>query len=223
MLASINTNNYHALSAVFTMRPTRGINLQSTYTWSKNFGITGEVGRTLYRPEGSACRLCLAWGYPHPRFPNQRNIRASVRTEPNVFQREHRSCGSHSRGLVDELDCKPQQWSSDHDRHVLGGCRTAFDLCQWHAQHRGTVRHQTARSLFPEGSSSGTYFMDGKYKSVRDPQCNAVTTAQHSEYCLYTQCRRRRRFRTDSSSESSAGKAWQSGHELRVRPWPLAV
>ena len=31
--------------------------------------------------------------------------------------------------------------------------------------------------VFPEGSNSGVYFMDGKYQSVRDPQCNAVTTA----------------------------------------------
>src|SRR4030095_9890232 len=30
--------------------------------------------------------------------------------------------------------------------------------------------------VFPEGSNSGVYFMDGKYQSVRDPQCNAVTT-----------------------------------------------
>ncbi|PYS34816.1 MAG: hypothetical protein DMG14_28565, partial [Acidobacteria bacterium] len=50
MLASSNTNNYHSLSASFTMRPTHGINLQSTYTWSKNLGIFGQVGTTFTDP-----------------------------------------------------------------------------------------------------------------------------------------------------------------------------
>src|SRR5437762_5993685 len=46
MIASVNSNNYHSMEAQITMRPTRGISMQSTYTWSKNLGIAGAVGST---------------------------------------------------------------------------------------------------------------------------------------------------------------------------------
>ena len=43
--AILNSNqghsNYHSLQAQVTLRPKAGLNFQSTYTWSKNLGITG--------------------------------------------------------------------------------------------------------------------------------------------------------------------------------------
>jgi hypothetical protein len=36
-----NSSNYHSLQTQVTLRPTFGINLQGTYTWSKNLGISG--------------------------------------------------------------------------------------------------------------------------------------------------------------------------------------
>src|SRR5262249_9815829 len=38
------SNNYHGFNAQVTMRPTRGVSLQSTYTWSKNLGINAIIG-----------------------------------------------------------------------------------------------------------------------------------------------------------------------------------
>jgi len=38
------SNNYHSLNAQVTMRPTRGVTWQSTYTWSKNLGINAIIG-----------------------------------------------------------------------------------------------------------------------------------------------------------------------------------
>src|SRR5262249_48683616 len=38
------STNYHSFEAQFTMRPTNGIVLQSTYTWSKNLGTAGGFG-----------------------------------------------------------------------------------------------------------------------------------------------------------------------------------
>ena len=37
------TNNYHSMQAQVTMRPTRGLNFQATYTWSRNLARTGPV------------------------------------------------------------------------------------------------------------------------------------------------------------------------------------
>src|SRR5439155_14942232 len=46
MIASHNTNNYHSMEAQITLRPTKGVTMQSTYTFSKNLGIAGAVGTT---------------------------------------------------------------------------------------------------------------------------------------------------------------------------------
>jgi hypothetical protein len=38
------SSNYHSLEAQVTLRPTRGLSMQSTYTWSKNLGTSGPMG-----------------------------------------------------------------------------------------------------------------------------------------------------------------------------------
>jgi len=38
------STNYHSFEAQFTLRPTHGVNMQSTYTWSKNLGTAGSFG-----------------------------------------------------------------------------------------------------------------------------------------------------------------------------------
>jgi hypothetical protein len=50
MITDINTNNYHSFEAQVTLRPTHGISMQSTYTWSKNLGITGGLTSTYTDP-----------------------------------------------------------------------------------------------------------------------------------------------------------------------------
>jgi len=42
-MTTLYSNNYHSLQTQVTVRPTNGINLESTYTWSKNLG-TGQAG-----------------------------------------------------------------------------------------------------------------------------------------------------------------------------------
>src|SRR5262249_54349206 len=41
MVAATSANNYHSMEAQFTMRETRGVNFQATYTWSRNTGVGG--------------------------------------------------------------------------------------------------------------------------------------------------------------------------------------
>ena len=50
IISDINTNNYHSLEAQVTMRPTHGVSMQSTYTWSKNLGITAGLTSTYTDP-----------------------------------------------------------------------------------------------------------------------------------------------------------------------------
>jgi hypothetical protein len=50
IISDINTNNYHSLEAQVTMRPIHGVSMQSTYTWSKNLGITAGLTSTYTDP-----------------------------------------------------------------------------------------------------------------------------------------------------------------------------
>jgi hypothetical protein len=44
-----NSSNYHSMQSQITLRPTGGLSLQSTYTWSKNLGISGNPTNPLDR------------------------------------------------------------------------------------------------------------------------------------------------------------------------------
>jgi Carboxypeptidase regulatory-like domain len=50
VISDINTNNYHSLEAQVTLRPTHGVSMQTTYTWSKNLGIFSSLGSTYTDP-----------------------------------------------------------------------------------------------------------------------------------------------------------------------------
>jgi hypothetical protein len=50
LISDINSNNYHSLETQITLRPTHGVSMQSTYTWSKNLGITSGLGSTYIDP-----------------------------------------------------------------------------------------------------------------------------------------------------------------------------
>jgi hypothetical protein len=39
-----DSSNYHSLQTQLTLRPTRGVSLQGTYTWSRSLGVSGGVG-----------------------------------------------------------------------------------------------------------------------------------------------------------------------------------
>jgi Carboxypeptidase regulatory-like domain len=50
LISDINSNNYHSLETQVTLRPTHGVSMQSTYTWSKNLGIFSGLGSTYTDP-----------------------------------------------------------------------------------------------------------------------------------------------------------------------------
>src|SRR5262249_6441789 len=50
MVAAMNANNYHSLELQVTMRPTQGVTMQSSYTWSRNTGALPSGFGTFTNP-----------------------------------------------------------------------------------------------------------------------------------------------------------------------------
>jgi hypothetical protein len=175
MLASINSNNYHALSAAFTMRPTRGISVQSTYTWSKNFGVFGEVGRTYTDPRDRHADYALLSDTRIHDFRTNGTFQLPFGPNRPFFSN---TTGPLARILED--------WSMSWIVNLNSGAPITIGTFS-----NGVGRHSIYANgtpnvvgpfdseghvTFPAGSTNGVYFMEGNYKSVRDPQCSAVTT-----------------------------------------------
>jgi hypothetical protein len=186
MLASSNTNNYHSLAMAFTMRPTRGINLQSTYTWSKNLGVFGEVGRTFTDPRDRHADYA----------PLADNIRHDFRTNGTFtlpIGPNRAYFGTTTGALARVLE----NWSTSWVVNLNTGVPITISTFNAADAARGFVAtgHQSlyangtpdivgpfdihGKANFANGASSGTYFMDGKLKPVVDPQCANVTTSEN--------------------------------------------
>jgi hypothetical protein len=183
MLASSNTNNYHSLATSFTLRPTHGINVQSTYTWSKNLGVFGEVGRTFTDPRDRHADYA----------PLPDSITNDLRTNGTFTLPfgPNRLFFGNSGGAIARI---LEDWSMSWIVNVNSGVPISIGTFSTGVGRHSLYANGTpdivgpfdikGKATFAEGSSSGTYFMGGNYKQVGDPQCAGVTTRDN----LQTAC-----------------------------------
>jgi hypothetical protein len=178
MIASMNTNNYHSLESTFTVRPIRGINVQNTYTWSKNLGLFGETGRSYQNPFDRDDEYSIL---PDSRRHDFRtNGTFTLPVGPN------RAFFGNSNGALARI---LEDWSMSWIVNLTSGAPLSI------AAQSGLYTHTTAvpgtadiAGAFDSkgsvqftgaGSAAGTYFDASKLRSVQDPQCAGVTTLQN--------------------------------------------
>jgi hypothetical protein len=172
MVASVNSNNYHSMAASFTLRPTAGVNIQSTYTWSKNLGVYGEVGRTYTNPADRHADYAI--------LPDNRNHDFRTNGTFTLPLGPNRRFFSNSTGALARL---LEDWSMSWIVNVNSGAPMSIGAqsmlyANGTANIVGPFNVKDAKVVFPEGSSSGNYFLGGALVQVPDPQCAAVTTLQ---------------------------------------------
>ena len=172
MIASVNSNNYHSMEAQITMRPTRGISMQSTYTWSKNLGIFGAVGSTYTNPVDRHADYALLADTRVHDFRTNGTFTLPVGPNKRFF---NKSTGTLARILEDWqtgwiVNVNSGQPLSIGAQSMLYANGTA-DVVGPFDQH-GNVQWGAA-------PGSGSYFMGGALTQVRDPQCANITTAQN--------------------------------------------
>jgi hypothetical protein len=167
--ATYNTNlgtaNYHSLQTQITMRPTAGVNLQSTYTWSRTLGTPGDAGYTT----------------PLDRSPDY------------TLQQSHRSHDFRTYGTF-RLPFGPNQLLFGGSQGVLARAIEGWEMSWIFNVTSGAPARIIAQDMlyaagvpdrvgdfdpsagevfWADGAVAGNYFGDA-YTKVRDPQCDGI-------------------------------------------------
>jgi hypothetical protein len=161
-------SNYHSFQVQGTLRPTYGLNLTSTYTWSKNLGVNGNTYRD---PRNRNLDYTLTGGHRShslrvygtfrlPFGPNQ----ALGGNTSGILARAIE--GWEASWIFNAASGSPQTIGASS---MLFGTGTAdlvreFDF----SEIRGVV--------WEDGAPQGTYF-SGEFSQVADPQCATIATS----------------------------------------------
>jgi hypothetical protein len=174
MVSNLNTNNYHSLQATFTLRPLHGINLQNTYTWSKNLGLLGEVGTNYQDPLNRDNEYAILRDSRSHDFRS--NGTFTLPFGPNKF------LFGGASGVLARI---VENWSTSWIVNLTSGAPASIagqsGLYTYQAAVPGTADLVGAFDMKGAveffGNASGAYFDPTKFRTVPDPQCAAVTTA----------------------------------------------
>ncbi len=167
MIAGINSNNYHSLEAQVTLRPTRGLSVQSTYTWSKNLGIQYAVGSTYTNPVDRHADYAPLNDTRVHDFRTNGSFALPFGPGRTFFGN---SAGSVARIL--------EGWQAGWIFNANSGAPLSI-TAQNMLYANGTADivgpfDTKGKVQWAEGAASGSYFMGGTLKQVRDPQCSAL-------------------------------------------------
>jgi hypothetical protein len=174
MIATVNTNNYHSMEAQVTLRPTAGINMQSTYTWSRNlgvgagytnpvdrhadYGVLGDTRTHDIRTNGS---------FAFPMGPNRLLFGNSSGTLARLVE------GWQMSWIVNLNSGQPMSIAAQSMIYANG----TPDIV-------GPFNPKDRKIRWEQGGTTASYFGSGAITQVPDPQCANVTTEQN----LRTSC-----------------------------------
>jgi hypothetical protein len=170
--ATLNTNlnhaNYHSLQAQVTLRPTRGINFQTTYTWSRNLADSNTI--TDYRDRSLDYQL-------------SGQHRTHNLTSYGTFELPFGAKGflfGNSQGVLKKaVEGWHLSWVASMTSGIPGSIGAANRL--WANGNPDLVAPQywdnkSGRVAWKKGDATGRYW-GNTYTKVVDPQCNALPGA----------------------------------------------
>jgi len=177
---NFNKSNYHSMQAMVTLRPTHGLMVSATYTWSKSMGYNGisdygnrdiDYGLT----SGRAHSLSSYGTFDLPFGPN-RWLLSSV--SPNILGR---IIGGWQMSWIYSLQTGAKQTISGQTNYLWGNNTASivnpFDFKSGYVDWK-------------PGAAQGLYWGEDLYSMVKDPQCTnsaLVTTANGlNNYCTLT-------------------------------------
>jgi hypothetical protein len=173
METTLGHANYHSLQTQINLRPIAGISTQTTYTWSRNLGMSpgsgpNGTGATFTDPTNQAADYALVSHTSETRRGQLREF-CSAHWSPEVVVRVFVWARGASYGeLAGQLDRQPEFWTAAQRRCA------EYVVWPWRAGCRRQIRQQRLHGGLGQRSAAGNLFMDGnspKYTKVKDPQC----------------------------------------------------
>jgi hypothetical protein len=177
MIASMNNNQYHSLEAQVTLRPTHGLTMQNSYTWSRNNGLSGGagLGNTYTNPVDRHADYTVLGDTRKHDFRTNGSFDLPIGPSKLVFSKSSGVLARVIEGwkagwIVNLISGAPTNISAQSMLYASGtpdvvGPFDSKDV----GVHWGTGANAT----------SANYFASGAFQTVQDPQCAAVTTAQN--------------------------------------------
>ena len=169
------SNNYHAFNAQVTIRPARGVTWQSTYTWSKNLGISAIIGQNgnslgatftnpvdrkpdyTLMPDSRRHDFRTNGTFALPIGPGQLLLRNSSGALARIAE------GWQMSWIVNLNTGQPLSIAAQNMLYANG----VPDIV-------GPFDRKSGKAQF-SGGPSGAYFSRDEIKLVADPQCGAIT------------------------------------------------
>ena len=179
MIASMNNNQYHSLEAQVTLRPTHGVGVQGSYTWSRNNGLSGGagLGNSYTNPvdrhadytilgDTRTHEFRMNGSFDLPFGPNKLLFTNSSGVVARIIE------GWKTGWIVNLISGAPANVSAQSMLYASG----TPDIVGPFDPSDVSVKWGSGAN-----ATSANYFDEGRYTSTRDPQClnaSVVTTAQ---------------------------------------------
>jgi hypothetical protein len=175
MRTNLGHSNYHSFQGQFTLQPTLGVNLQASYTWSKDLG-RGQNGYTA--PWDRAGDYTVATRNREHQFRTYGTFRLPIGPNQLLF-------GSSS-GLGARI---AEGWQMSWILNLLSGLPNRVSaqnmiIGAGSANIVGPFDVHSANAVWQEGAVAGNLF-GGRFVNVRDPQCadTSIVAAALRTFC----------------------------------------
>jgi hypothetical protein len=180
---NLNNSTYHAMQTQFTLRPTAGFNYQGTFTWSRTMatppqggfshlpdriehGLTSNHRLYDFRSNG---------GFELPFGPGKWFLKSSSGWVARLVERWQAS------GIVQINSGAPISISAQNmmtNTGGFGGTGTPV-ITPEGVSVFGPFPSKFGRVTWKDGAAAGSYFPEGMFVRVDDPQCSRVTALQN--------------------------------------------
>jgi len=178
--ATLQTNggntNYHSLQLQTTLRPTAGINLQATYTWSKLLGVNGS------NPNNTPLPYTVPWDRKADYTLQYGDRRQDFRTNGTFalpFGPRQLLLGKSTGVLARIVENWQMSWILDLG---TGAPTNIYAQNQLYANGVPDIVgpfRQKGKVQWNAGAVNGNYFGNA-YTKVKDPQCLAIAASLRS-------------------------------------------
>jgi hypothetical protein len=159
--------NYHSMQAQVTLRPTHGLSLSATYTWSRNLGMLGyqdPTNRAVDYGLLNTHRTHAVTTYGTYDLPFGPNRQLFSNVNPSVVGRiiggwQLSWVHTMQSGRPGYFPARTSLWANGTPDKV------------------GEFDNSSGQVTWANGARTGSYY-NNLYAKVADPQCSSVTTAQ---------------------------------------------